>query len=117
MAMLAGSPTTETLSRAAGEEVVKKFEVNIGEDRTVDLVVLRYRINVYLESSERPVAVLRFGSLSSGALWLKGDLIGEFRRDSTGSFVVVEIEDGFKKPAPIEDTDPLTYLLDRVQRS
>lgn len=115
--MLAGSPTTETLSKAAGEEVVKKYEVDIGEDQTADLVVFRHRVNVYLESSDKPVAVLRFGSPYSGALWLEGDLIGEFRREDTGSFVVIEIEDGFKRPAPIEDTDPFSYLLSRVHMS
>ena len=58
--------------------------------------------------------MLRFGSSHSGALWLEDDLIGEFRRESTGSFVVVEIEDGFKRPDPIDGTDPIMYLLDRL---
>ncbi len=114
MTLLATPPTTEVLSKAAGEEVGKKFEVKIDKDRTADFVVLRDRINVYLESSDRPVAVLRFGSSYSGALWLEDDLIGEFRREPAGSFVVVEIKDGFKRPTPIEDTDPIVYLLDRL---
>ena len=114
MALLTVPPTTEALSKAAGEDVGKRFEVRIGKNRNADFVVLRDRINVYLESSEMPVAVLRFGSSHSGALWLEDDLIGEFRRESTGSFVVVEIEDGFKRPDPIEGTDPIMYLLDRL---
>lgn len=114
MALPVASPTLEDLSKTVGEEVVKRFEVNISENRTADLVVLRDRINVYLESSEKPVAVLRFGSRYSGALWQEGNLIGEFRIESPGSSVVVEIEDGFKRPTPIEDTDPLAYLLHRL---
>ena len=114
MALLAAPPTMEALSKAAAEDVVRKFEVKIGKDRTAGLVVLLDRINVYLESSERPVAVLRFGSPYSGALWLDGDLVGEFRREPKGDFVVVEIEDGFKRPIPIEGEDPIRYLLDRV---
>ena len=114
MATLTESPTTETLSKAAGEEVVQKYEVTIGEDCTADLVVFRRRINIYLESSEKPVAVLRFGSLYSGALWLKGELIGEFRREPEGSYVVVEVEDGFKKSPPLVGTDPIEYLLNRL---
>ena len=114
MAMLTGSPMTETLSKAADEVVVKKYEVNIDEDRTADLVVLPRRINIYLESSDMPVAVLRFGGPHSGALWLKGDLVGEFSRKPAGSFEVVEIQDGFKKPEALECTDPIKYLLDRL---
>ncbi len=114
MALIADSPTTEALSKAADEDVVRRYAVSIGGDRAADLVVLRQRINVYLESSEEPVAVLRFGSPYSGALWLKGDLIGEFQKEPTGSFVVVEIEDGFKRPAPKEGVDPIGYLLQRL---
>jgi hypothetical protein len=117
VALPVASPTIEDLSKTVGEEVVKRYPVSIGENHTADLVVLRDRINVYLESSEKPVAVLRFGSRHSGALWQDGNLIGEFRRESPGSFVVVEIEDGFKRPTPIEDTDPLEYLLHRLRAS
>ena len=54
MALLTVPPTTEALSKAAGEDVGKRFEVRIGKNRNADFVVLRDRINVYLESSERP---------------------------------------------------------------
>ncbi len=114
MAPLTAPPTIEVLSRAAGEEVGKKFAVKIGKDRIADLLAMSGRINIYLESSPEPVAVLRFGSAYSGALWLAGDLIGEFSKEPTGSFVVVEIEDGFKRPTRIEGKDPITYLLDRL---
>ena len=114
MAPLLAPPTTETLAKAASEEIAKKFEVKIGENHTADLFVLHDRTNVFLESSEEPVAVLRFGGPYSGALWLEGNLIGEFIREPAGSFVLIEIEDGFKRPPPIEDTDPIVYLLDRL---
>jgi hypothetical protein len=104
----------ELLSGVALEGVAKKYECEIGEGRTADFVVLHDRVNVYLKSSEMPVAVLRFGGPSSGALWMGGDLIGEFRREPGGALMVVEIEDGFKKPTPIEDTDPIAYLLARL---
>ena len=114
MSTLAAPPKTETLSRVAGEQVVRKYGVSIGDGRIADLVVLPQRVNIYLESGEEPVAVLRFGSLYSGAMWLQGNLMGEFSMKPTGSFVVVEIEDGFKRPTPVEDVDPLQYLLDRL---
>lgn len=115
MALLIDSPTTEALSRSADEGVVRRYAVSIGGNLAADLVILRQRINVYLESSEEPVAVLRFGSPNSGALWLQGDLIGEFQKDPTGSFVVFEIEDGFKRPSPKEGVDPFEYLLERLR--
>ncbi len=114
MALLIESPMTESLSRAAAEDVVRRYPVDIGGNRTADLVVLRKRINVYLESSEEPVAVLRFGGPNSGALWLKGDLIAEFQKEPAGSFEVIEIKDGFKRPGPREGVDPIAYLLERV---
>ena len=115
MELLAAPPTTEVLAQATGGDVVK-YEVSIGDDCRADLVVFRDRINVFLESSERPKAVLRFGGPASGALWLEGDLIAEFMKEPAGKFVVVEIEDGFKKPGLKEDTDPIRYLLDRLVR-
>lgn len=115
MARLAEPLTTEALSKAAGEDAPKKFEVEIGNNRNADLVVFGNRINVFLQSSESPVATLRFGGPFSGALWLGGALVGEFIKEhTTGAFVVVEIEDGFKKPNPIEDKDPIRYLLERL---
>ena len=114
MVPLTAPPTIEVLSKAAWEEVGKKFSVKVGNNRTADLVAISGRVNVFLESSYEPVAVLRFGGLYSGALWIGGDLIGEFNQDPTGSFVVVEIEHGFKRPGRIEDKDPITYLLDRI---
>ncbi len=115
MALLIDSPTTEVLSKAADGDVVRRYAVSVGGNRAADLVVFRQRINVYLESSEEPVAVLRFGSSHSGALWLQGDLIGEFQKESAGSFVVFEIEDGFKRPVPKEGVDPIGYLLERLR--
>ena len=114
MVPLTAPPTIDVLSKAALEEIGKKFAVKVGNDRTADLVAIAGRVNIFLESSEEPVAVLRFGGPYSGALWIGGDLIGEFNRDLTGSFVVVEIKDGFKRPGRIEDQDPIRYLLDRV---
>lgn len=114
MILVADSATTETLSRAADEDVVQRYTVNISGNRPADLVVLRHRINVFLESSEKPVAVLRFGGPYSGALWLKGELVGEFWREPSGSYVVVEIEGGFKQPTPREGVDPVGYLLGRL---
>ena len=60
MAPLAAPPTTEALFKAAAEEVARKFEVEIGKGRIADLLALGDRINVYLESSDKPMAVLRF---------------------------------------------------------
>ena len=89
-------PSTESLSKVIGKEATKKIEVAIGNDRRVDLLVHRDRIDFFLESDEEPVAVLRFGSSYSGALWLSGDVIGEFHKDPKGPYVVVEIQEGFK---------------------
>ena len=115
MARLAELLMTEALSKAAGEDAPKRFEVEIGKGRNADLVVFGNRINVFLESSENPVATLRFGGPHSGALWLGDNLIGEFIKEhTTGTFMVVEIENGFKKPIPIEGKDPIRYLLERL---
>ena len=114
MAPLTAPPTIDVLSRAAWEEVGKKFAVKVRNDLTADLVAISGRVNIFLESSEEPVAVLRFGGPHSGALWMGGVLIGEFNQDPTGSFVVVEIEDGFKRPGRIRGKDPIAYLLDRL---
>ena len=107
-------PSTESLSKVIGGKVTKKIEVGIGNNRKVNLLIHREQIDFFLESTEEPVAVLRFGSSYSGALWLSGDVIGEFHKAPKGPFVVVEIQDGFKKPHPVEDVDPIEYLLDRL---
>lgn len=114
MTLLNSPPTTETLSKAIGDGVGRRFAVDLGAGRTVDLLATWNRVNVYSHTSDTPVAVLRFGGTHSGALWLKDDLIGEFRKEPTGSYVVVEIKAGFKSPTPI-DMDPIKYLLDRWQ--
>ncbi len=114
MALLETLPTTNALSEAAGERVGRRYEVEIDEDSTANLFVFRDRVHIYLGPGETPDAVLRFGSLYSGALWVHGDLIGEFTRDPSGSFTVTEIEDGFKKSSPIENVDPVKYLLGRL---
>lgn len=114
MVPLPAPPTIDVLSRAAYEEVGKKFAVKVRDDRTADLIAISGRVNIFLGSNEEPVAVLRFGGPHSGALWIGGELIGEFNQDHTGSFVVVEIEDGFKRPGRIENSDPIAYLLERL---
>ncbi len=114
MAMLETLPTTDALSEAAGDAVGRIYEVDIGDNATANLLAQRNWVRVYLESGEMPAAVLRFGSLNSGALWVHDNLVGEFAREPSGSFAVTEIEDGFKKPFPITNTDPIKYLLDRL---
>ena len=116
MTLLAVPPSTESLSRAMDREATKKFEVKFGNNQKADLLVHRDQVNVFLESSVEPVAKLRFGSFYSGALWMAGDVIGEFYKDPRGGpFTVVEIEDGFKKPHPKENVDPIAYLLKRLE--
>ena len=107
-------PSTESLSKVIGGEAIKKVEVEIDDNRRVDLLIHRDQVDFFLESSEEPVAVLRFGSSYSGALWLSGDVIGEFYKAPNGPFVVVEIQDGFKRPHPMEDVDPIGYLIKRL---
>ena len=115
MTLLAAPPSTEALSRAIDIEATRKIEVKFGNDRKADLLVYRDQVNVFLESSDEPVATLRFGSSYSGALWLAGDVIGEFHKDPRGGpFTVVEIQDGFKKPHPKKNVDPIAYLLERL---
>ena len=114
MALLQTLPSTDALSQAAVEGTGRRFEVALGEDATANLFVLRDRVHVYLGTGDTPVAVMRFGSLHSGALWVFDSLIGEFGREPAGSFTVTEIEDGFKRPLPIYDIDPIEYLLERL---
>ena len=108
-------PTTQALFKATGEELGKRFEVDLGGNRIADLLALPNRVNVYVRSDENPAAMLRFGSSYSGSLWLRGHLVGEFMMEPAGSFQVVEIENGFKRPTPLDDTDPIYYLLQRLQ--
>ena len=45
---------------------------------------------------------------------MNNELVGEFIGKPKGSFVVVEIEDGFKRPSSIDDKDPIRYLIERL---
>ena len=117
MALLQTLPSMDVLSEAAGEGTGRRYEVALGEDATANLFVLRDRVHVYLGTEDTPAAVMRFGGLHSGALWVYDSLIGEFAREPSGSFAVTEIEGGFKKPSPIEDIDPIEYLLERLLKS
>ena len=117
MTLLQTLPSTEALSEAAVEGTGRRYEVALGEDATANLFVLRDRVHVYLGTGDTPAAVMRFGGLHSGALWVYDSLIGEFGREPSGSFTVTEIEDGFKKPSPFRDVDPVEYLLDRLLKS
>lgn len=115
MTLLAAPPSTESLSRSINRESIKKIEVNFGNNQKADLLVHRDQVSVFLASSDEPVATLRFGSSYSGALWIAGDVIGEFYKDPRGGpFTVIEIQEGFKKPHPKENVDPIAYLLERL---
>ena len=109
-------PDTHTLFKATRREVGKRFEIGIDENRTADLLVFSDRINVYVQSNDNSVAMLRFETSFSGSLWLRGELVGEFIQDAypSGSFVVVEVEDGFKRPTPPVSIDPIYYLLQHL---
>lgn len=115
MAPLTAPPSTSALSKAASQEAgVKRYEVTIG-DHQIDLVLLHDRINIYLDSGgEDPAGMVRFGSTWSGALWLRGEFVGEFSEVPEGDFTIVEVEEGFKKPMVVTGMDPLVYLIGRL---
>ena len=79
----------------------------------VSLFIAKDRVNVYTDRS-LPVAALRFGGPASGALWVGGDLVGEFDARFPETLELMRIEEGLKTPPALHGVDPLAYLLTRL---
>ena len=79
------------------------------------------RIHVYRGSDQEPFATLRFGGPYSGAIWINGEVSGEYEKDSDGRFIVTEIDSGFRMPDSRREQDPVSHVLevlrDRLQKT
>ena len=71
------------------------------------------RIDFFCPGAEQPSGSIRFGSHWSGAVWLGGNLIGEYEhRDDV--WYVMPIIGGRKDPDTVLQVHPATYLLDSI---
>ena len=108
-------PTTDELLTEAstGGGIRRRIDA---PGASIDLVLQLDRILAYRDGEAMPFAVLRFGGRHSGAIWIGGELVGEYAKDSDGKFVIIEIEAGFKQPASRRHEDPVAHLINRMQK-
>ncbi len=85
------------------------------EGRDMTMFVLADRIYIYHGNDQEPVGTLRFGSPHSGAIWVEGQLVGEYDKDPDGQFVVTEIVSGFLNPDSRKQQDPIFHLCEVLQ--
>lgn len=70
------------------------------------------RIHVYRDNDPEPFATLRFGGPHSGAIWIDGEVAGEYEKDSDGRFIITEIDSGFRMPDSRRERDPVRHILE-----
>ena len=116
MAPYASPPTTDQLLSEAltSSGVRRRIEA---KGAAIELVLQIDRILAYRDDEDTPFAVLRFGGPHSGAIWMGGQLVGEYDKDSDGKFVIIEIEAGFKRPNSRRQEDPVAHLVDLMQET
>ena len=114
MLQYATPPPTDQLLSEASTATGIRYRIK-DKGATIELVLQLDRILAYRGDEDRPVAVLRFGGPHSGAIWIDGQLVGEYDKGLDGEFVVIEIESGFKRPSSRRQEDPVAHLVRRVQ--
>lgn len=112
MLQQASKPTDELL-REASTATGTRYLI-AGEKGAIALFLQPDRILVYRGEETTPFGVLRFGGPHSGAIWVNGNLIGEYDKNLDGEFFVVEVEDGFITPESRRQEDPVAFLIERV---
>ena len=112
MPLSAPPPTDELLKEASSATGVRCLIERRGE--VIALFLQSDRILAYKGDDSTPFGILRFGGPHSGAIWLNGDLIGEYDKNLEGDFIVVEIEDGFMDFETRRTEDPIAFLIGRV---
>ena len=104
-------PTTDELLQQAASTVGMRRLV-YSSDTLITLFLQSDRILAYRGEESTPFGFLRFGGPRSGAIWMNGEVIGEYDKNIEGEFVVVEVEDGFLAGHQ-QRQDPLDYLIQR----
>ena len=104
-------PTTDELLQQAASTVGMRRLVH-SSDTLITLFLQHDRILVYRAEEPTPFGFLRFGGPRSGAIWMNGEVIGEYNKNIEGEFVVAEVEDGFLAGHQ-QRQDPLDYLIQR----
>ena len=112
MLMQAAPPTDELLETAASNPGFRRLVDLDGEH--VALFLQADRILAYKGEEAAPFGLLRFGGPHSGAIWMGGQLIGEYDKTLDGEFFVVEVEDGFLAPESRRKEDPVAYLIEKA---
>ncbi len=112
MLMQAAPPTDELLEKAASNPGFRRLVDLDGEQ--VALFLQSDRILAYRGEEVTPFGLLRFGGPHSGAIWMDGQLIGEYDKTLDGEFFVVEVEDGFLSPELRRKEDPVAYLIEKA---
>ena len=107
------SPTTDELLKQASTAAGRRYLISVDND-VIALFLQSDRILAYRGEEPTPFGFLRFGGPHSGAIWMKGNLIGEFDKNLDGEFFIVEIEDGFISPESRRQEDPVAFLLERI---
>ena len=108
------APTTDQLLLEASSSVGTRHRI-VFQGMEFEFHLQADRILVYCADENTPVAVIRFGSPFSGAIWMRGQLVGEYDKDRDGKFVVTEIESGFKQPDSRRQQDPVEHVLNQLQ--
>ena len=111
MLLKAPPPTDELLKEASAAGTRHRIE-HRGE--VIALFLQSDRILAYRGDESAPFGWLRFGGPHSGAIWMGGDLVGEYYKDINGEFFVMEVEDGFLTGTRRTE-DPVAYLIERAR--
>ena len=111
MLLQAPPPTDDLLKEASASAGVRRLIADKGE--VIALFLQSDRILAYRGEEAAPFGVLRFGGPHSGAIWMRGDLVGEYDKDLNGEFFVVEVEDGFLAETRRKE-DPVAYLIEKA---
>ena len=110
MSTQASPPPADELLAEASTATGTRYKI-VAKGTDVELVLQGDRILVYRGDEDAPFGILRFGGPHSGAIWIRGELVGEYDKDTTGKFVIIEIKAGFKQPASRRQEDPVAYLV------
>lgn len=115
MATYASPPTDQLLAEASTASGTRhKIDA---EGTVVHLFLQTDRILAYRGDEATPMAVLRFGGPHSGAIWMSGELVGEYHKNLNGKFILVEIEEGFKLPDSMREEDPVAHAVWLLQQT
>lgn len=104
--------TSTAATFVSGDILGDRYEVKIGRQ---SFVVHRagQRITFSLPQSQEPFGSIRFGSPSSGAIWIGNDLVGEFSKIDD-DYAVIPVVNGRTRPNEIQKIDPVAYLIQRL---